>query len=29
MWDGLDLAKIKPPTPGYADRRRGKGEDES
>jgi hypothetical protein len=29
MWDGLDLAKIKPPTPGYAERRRGKGEDES
>lgn len=22
MWDGLDLTKIKPPTPGYAERRR-------
>ena len=27
MWDGFDLSKIKPPLPGYADRRRGAGED--
>lgn len=26
MWEGLDLSRIKPPTPGYADRRRSKGE---
>jgi SMI1/KNR4 family protein SUKH-1 len=26
MWDGLDLSKIRTPTPGYADRRRSKGE---
>ena len=25
MWEGLDLSKIKPPLPGYADRRRGTG----
>jgi hypothetical protein len=27
MWDGIDLTKVKPPTPGYAERkRRGGGE---
>jgi hypothetical protein len=26
MWEGFDLTRIKPPMPGYADRRRDRGE---